>query len=61
MNGGVIRETDNSLCIMEHQIRNKVDNISAIVPLKAVDTFGSCQRLAFTVDISQHINTITHL
>ena len=31
------------------------------LPLKAVDTFGNCQRLAFTVGVSQHMHTITNL
>ena len=32
-----------------------------IVPLKAVDTIGKCQRLAFTVGVSQHMHKITNL
>ena len=31
------------------------------VPLKAVDTVGSCQRLACTVGVSQHMHKITNL
>ena len=30
-------------------------------PLKAVDTIGNCQRLAFVVGVSQHMHKITHL
>ena len=30
------------------------------VPLKAVDTIGNCQRLAFTVGVSQHMHKITN-
>ena len=30
-------------------------------PLKAVDTIGNCQRLAFTVGVSQHMHKITNL
>ena len=29
--------------------------------LKAVDTIGNCQRLAFTVGVSQHMHKITNL
>ena len=29
--------------------------------LKTVDTIGNCQRLAFTVGVSQHVHTITNL
>ena len=29
--------------------------------LKAMDTIGNCQRLAFTVGVSQHIDKITNL
>ena len=29
--------------------------------LKTVDTIGNCQRLAFTVGVSQHMHTITNL
>ena len=29
--------------------------------LKAVDTFGNCQRLASTVGVSQHMHEITNL
>ena len=29
--------------------------------LKAVDTIGNCQRLAFTVGVSQHMHKITYL
>ena len=29
--------------------------------LKTVDTIGNCQRLAFTVGVSQHMHKITHL
>ena len=29
--------------------------------LKAVDTIGNCQRLAFTVGVSQHMHQITNL
>ena len=31
------------------------------ISLKAVDTIGNCQRLAFTVDVSQHMHKITNL
>ena len=31
------------------------------VPLKAVDTIGNCQRLAFTLGVSQHMHKITNL
>ena len=31
------------------------------VLLKAVDTIGNCQRLAFTVGVSQHMHKITNL
>ena len=31
------------------------------IQLKAVDTIGNCQRLAFTVGVSQHMHKITHL
>ena len=31
------------------------------VALKAVDTIGNCQRLAFTVGVSQHMHKITNL
>ena len=31
------------------------------VRLKAVDTIGNCQRLAFTVGVSQHMHKITNL
>ena len=31
------------------------------VPLKVVDTIGNCQRIAFTVGVSQHLHTITNL
>ena len=31
------------------------------VSLKAVDTIGNCQRLAFTVGVSQHMHKITNL
>ena len=29
--------------------------------LKTVDTIGNCQRIAFTVDVSQHMHKTTHL
>ena len=31
------------------------------LPLKAVDTIGNCQRLAFTVGVSQHMHKISNL
>ena len=31
------------------------------IGLKAVDTIGNCQRLAFTVGVSQHMHKITNL
>ena len=31
------------------------------LPLKAVDNIGNCQRLAFTVGVSQHMHKITNL
>ena len=46
-----------------HQVRRLVfDNYQTCTfPLKAVDTIGSCQRLAFTVGVSQHMHKITNL
>ena len=42
-----------------------VNNVSIKGPfrtvLKAVDTIGNCQRLAFTVGVSQHVHKITNL
>ena len=32
-----------------------------LICLKAVDTSGNCQRIAFTVGVSQHMHKITHL
>ena len=32
-----------------------------VFALKAVDTIGNCQRLAFTVGVSQHMHKITNL
>ena len=32
-----------------------------IVPLKTLDTIGNCQRLAFTVGVSQHMHKLTNL
>ena len=32
-----------------------------MVTVKAVDTIGNCQRLAFTVGVSQHKHKITNL
>ena len=37
------------------------DSEKTCSPLKAVDTIGSCQRLAFTVGVSQHMHKITNL
>ena len=37
-------------------------NIKSVpVPLKAVDTIGNCQRLAFTVCVPQYMHKITNL
>ena len=33
----------------------------SVFSLKAVDTIGNCQRLAFTVGVSQHMHKITNL
>ena len=35
--------------------------LSKILCLKAVDTIGNCQRLAFKVGVSQHMHKITNL
>ena len=39
----------------------KLINLNINLPLKAVDTVGNCQRLAFTVGASQHMHKITNL
>ena len=46
-----------------HQLLNRatLDNWYPTILLKAVDTIGSCQRLAFTVGVSQHMLKITNL
>ena len=40
---------------------NTVESITPTGVLKAVDTIGDCQRLAFTVGVSQHMHKITNL
>ena len=44
-------------CVMVLPLKTKV----GVFLLKAVDTIGNCQRLAFTVDVSQHMHKITNL
>ena len=41
--------------------KDQLDRSKALVPLKAVDTIGNCQRLVFTVGVSQHMHKITNL
>ena len=46
-----------------HQMRQLIfDNYQRwTFPLKTVDTIGNCQRLVFTVGVSQHMHKITNL
>ena len=37
------------------------ESLVGLFVLKAVDTIGNCQRLAFTVSVSQHMHKITNL
>jgi hypothetical protein len=43
------------------QVYDTVVSVSQGINLKAVDTISNCQRLAFTVGVSQHMHKITNL
>ena len=49
----------DKLCFMLTNIWSNYQTCT--VPLKAVDTIGNFQRLAFTVGVSQHMPKITNL
>ena len=49
------------MCIKVFFFRNWMFIFTNIIYLQAVDTIGNCQRLAFTVGVSQHMNKTTNL